>query len=69
VEDGGFAPGQAVECGDARASILRAERMLCGMASAGSVAFSRSENPNTQEYDNAVILAVFGKVPKHFDIG
>jgi hypothetical protein len=29
----------------------------------------RSGNPNTQEYDTAVILAVFGKVPKDFDIG
>ena len=69
VGDRGFAPGQAVECGNARAAILRAKGMVRDKANAGSVAFSRSGTPNTQEYDTAVILAVFGKVPKDFDIG
>ena len=58
AEDGGFAPGQAVECGDARA-ILRAKKMLRDKAKVGSVAFSRRGNPDIEEYEPAVMD--FGK--------
>jgi hypothetical protein len=69
VGNRGFAPGQAVECDDARDAIGRAKLMARDTANAGSVAFSRRGSPNTETYDTAVILKVFGKVPKDFDIG
>jgi hypothetical protein len=34
----------------------------------GSVAFSRRGNPATGEFDAAVILKTFGKIPEDFDI-
>jgi hypothetical protein len=68
VEGGGLAPGQAVECSDARAAMLRAELMARDTANAGSVAFSRRGNSDRGEFEAAVILRVFGTVPKDFDI-
>jgi hypothetical protein len=44
VEGGGFAPGQAVECVDARVAMLRAELMARDKTNAGAVAFSRRGN-------------------------
>jgi hypothetical protein len=35
---------------------------------AGSIAFSRRSNPNTEEYDTAVILKPVGDIPPRFDI-
>jgi hypothetical protein len=35
---------------------------------AGSVAFSRRGNPDTEEYDTAVILKTFGDIPPDFDM-
>jgi hypothetical protein len=69
AEDRGFAPGQAVECGDARAAIQRAKLMARDKANAGSVAFSRRRKSDLEEFEAAIILKVFGKVPKDFDIG
>jgi hypothetical protein len=65
---GRFAPGQAVECRDAHVAILRAELMARDKTNAGSVAFSRRENSDLGEFKAAVILKVFGSVPKDFDI-
>jgi hypothetical protein len=68
-EGGSFAPGQAVQCNDARSAILRAELMARAKENAGSVAFSRRGNSDLGEFEAAVILKVFGNVPKDFDIG
>jgi hypothetical protein len=35
---------------------------------AGSVAFSRRGNPDTEEYGTAVILKMFGDIPPDFDM-
>jgi hypothetical protein len=35
-------------------------------ANAGAVAFSRSGDPNSGEFDDAVILKTFGQVPEDF---
>jgi len=68
VEDGDFAPGQAVECSDEEAAILRAELMMRDKGNVGSVAFSRRGNPDRGAFEDAVILQFFGNIPKGFDI-
>jgi hypothetical protein len=65
----GFAPGEAVGCGGARAAILRAKLMVRDKANYGSVAFLRRRKSDLGESEAAAILKVFGKVPKDFDKG
>ena len=62
--EGGLAPGEAVECPNGAAAIRRAHAMSFNEANAGAVAFSRSGDPNIGEFDDAVILKTFGKVPE-----
>ena len=69
VESKGCAPGQAIECADAETAILRAELMARDKANIGSAAFSRRGAPTFGRYEEAVILKVFGTLPKDFDIG
>jgi hypothetical protein len=61
--------GKQSNAGDARAAMLRAKLMARDKANAGSVAFSRRRKSDLEEFEAAVILKVFGKVPKDFDIG
>jgi hypothetical protein len=65
---GDLLPGPAVECPDAGLAIQRAELMTRDNEIAGSVAFSRRGNPDTEEYDTAVILNTFGDIPTDFDM-
>jgi hypothetical protein len=65
---GDLLPGPAVECPDADLAIQRAELMTRDKEIAGSVAFSRRGNPDTEEYDTAVILKTFGDIPPDFDM-
>jgi hypothetical protein len=66
VEEGGLAPGQAVECPSGGAAIRRAEVMAREAANAGAVAFSRNGDPHIGEFDDAVVLKAFGEVPDDF---
>jgi hypothetical protein len=61
-------PGPAVESPDAGLAIQRAELMTRDEDIVGSVAFSRRGNPDTEEYDTAVILKMFGDIPPDFDM-
>jgi hypothetical protein len=61
-------PGPAVECPDAALAIQRAGLMTRDTEIAGSVAFSRRGNPDTKEYEPAVILRTIGETPPEFDI-
>jgi hypothetical protein len=65
-EGGGLAPGLAIECPSGAAAIRRAEAIARHDANAGTVAFSRSGDPNLGEFDDAVILKTFGDVPEDF---
>jgi hypothetical protein len=67
--DGAFVPGPAVECPDADLAIQRAELMTRDKEIAGGVVFARCGNPETEEYNTAVILKTFGEIPPGFDIG
>jgi hypothetical protein len=64
--DGGLAPGDAVECPHADAAIRRAEVLAGQEAHAGAVAFSRQGSPDLGEFEDAVILKIFGDVPDDF---
>lgn len=64
--EGGLAPGEAVECPNSTAAIRRAQAMAFNNVNAGAVAFSRSGDPNVGEFEDAVILKTFGRVPEDF---
>ena len=51
--DDGIAPGEAVECQSSSAGIRRAE----------AIAFSRTGDPGSGEFSDAVVLKAFGDVP------
>jgi hypothetical protein len=67
LENGGLAPGQAVECAHSAAAIHHADAMSRSEMNAGAVAFARSGNPELGEFDDAVVLKSFGDVPEDFD--
>jgi len=43
--------------------------MMRDKANVGAAAFSRRESADVGRYEEAVILKVFGTLPKDFDIG
>jgi hypothetical protein len=67
LKDGGLAPGEAVECPHSTAVIRRADTMVRNEANAGAVALARIENARLGEFEDAVILKIFGDVPDDFD--
>jgi hypothetical protein len=61
--DDGPEPREAVECTSASAAIMRAERLARTEGHIGAVAFSRTGNPASGEFGDAVLLRSFGEVP------
>jgi hypothetical protein len=61
--DDGPEPREAVECTSASAAIMRAERLARAVGHIGAVAFSRTGDPGSGEFGDAVILKSFGEVP------
>ncbi len=64
--DGGLARGEAIDCPHEGAAIRRAQAMACNEANARAVAFSRRGSPDLGEFEDAVILKIFGEVPDDF---
>ena len=60
-DDGELVPGEAQERQSASAVESAARRMA--ETSAGAVAFSRTGDPATGEFEDAVVLREFGEVP------
>jgi hypothetical protein len=56
-------PREAVECTSASAAIMRAERLARTEGNVGAVAFSRTGDPGSGEFGDAVVLRAFGDVP------
>ncbi len=56
--------GEAVPCASGAAAIKLAQRMMAGGRVAGVVAFSKSGDPETGDYEDAVILTQLGRVPE-----
>lgn len=61
--DDGVAPGEAVECFNPNAAVMRAEALSRKSENVGAVAFSRTGNPATGDFSDAKIIRKFGEVP------
>lgn len=64
--DGGLATGQARECSHGFDAVRRAEVMSRDPVNVGAVAFSRKGDPYVGEFEDAVVLKSFGRVPDDF---
>jgi hypothetical protein len=60
-EEGELVAGEAQECQTSSAAIRRAQSMVA--THAGAIAFMRSGNPKTGEFEPAEVLKQFGDVP------
>jgi hypothetical protein len=63
----GVAPGEAQEMPNEGAAIRRAETMSFDPTDAGALAFTRSGDPNLENFNDATILKSFGEVPESLD--
>ncbi|KAF0131117.1 MAG: hypothetical protein FD152_2049 [Xanthobacteraceae bacterium] len=57
---GKFRALDAIEAKDPSTARLRAERLA---AKGGAIAFARTGDPDTGDFDDAVVLATFGSTP------
>ena len=62
-EDGGLAPGQAVDCPSLAAVLQRAEAPSRAPGNAGAIAFFRGGDANLGEFTEEVRIRAFGDVP------
>ncbi len=60
-DEGEIVPGEAQECQTSTAAIRRAQGMSA--AHAGAIAFARSGDPKSGEFEPAEVLKSFGDVP------
>lgn len=63
VGDDGPEPREAVECTSASSAIMRAKRLARTEGHIGAVAFSRTGDPGSGEFGDAVVLRSVGVVP------
>lgn len=68
VDDGTIVPGEAIECRNAGAAILRAEILSRIQGNVGAIAFSRTDDPDVGTFEDAVVLKQFGEVPADLTI-
>ena len=61
TEDGALVAGEAQERQTANAALRAADSMA--RTSAGAVAFSRTGDPSIGDFEDAVVIRAFGKVP------
>jgi hypothetical protein len=61
--DDGIAAGEPTECFNPTAVVMRAEALSRKPGNVGAVAFSRTGNPATGEFGNAIVIKRFGDVP------
>jgi len=61
--DDGVAAGEAVECFNPNAAVMKAEALSRKPCIVGAVAFSRSGDPATGDFGDATVIRKFGDVP------
>jgi hypothetical protein len=66
--DDGIAPGEAVECFNPNAAVMRAEAFSRRERYVGAVAFSRTGDPATGEFSDAKVIRKFGDVPDDLSV-
>jgi hypothetical protein len=62
--DDGVAAGEAVECFNPNAAVMKAEALSRKPGIIGAVAFSRSGDPATGDFGDATVIRKFGDVPE-----
>jgi hypothetical protein len=62
--DDGIAAGEAVECFNPNAAVMKAEALARKPGHVGAVAFSRSGDPATGDFGDATVIRKFGEVPE-----
>ena len=63
LEDGGLAPGRAVDCPSLATALQRAQALSRAPGNAGAIAFFRSGDENVGEFTDEVPIRTFGDVP------
>jgi hypothetical protein len=61
--DDGFAPGEAIECLNPNAAIMKAEALTPKPGFVGAIAFSRNGDLATGDFGDAKLIRKFGDVP------
>jgi hypothetical protein len=60
ASDDGIAPGEAVECFNPNAAVMRAEALSRKEGYVGAVAFSRTGDAATGDFSDATVIRKFG---------
>jgi hypothetical protein len=60
ASDDGIAPGEAVECFNPNAAVMWAEALSRKNGHVGAVAFSRTGDPATGDFNDATVIRKFG---------
>jgi hypothetical protein len=60
--DDGIAVGEAIECVNPHAAVMRAEALSRRGRHVGAIAFSRSDDPATGDFGDAKVIRKFGDV-------
>jgi hypothetical protein len=63
ASDDGVAAGEAIECFNPVAVVMRAEALSRKQGHVGAVAFSRTGDPATGDFSAAKVIKKFGDVP------
>ena len=63
ASDDGLAAGEATECFNPVAVVMRAEALSRKPGHVGAVAFSRTGDPATGDFSDAKVIKKFGEVP------
>jgi hypothetical protein len=61
--DDGVAAGEAVECFNPNAAVMKGEALSRKPGHVGAVAFSRTGDPATGDFGDATVIRKFGDVP------
>jgi len=64
ASDDGVAAGEAIECFNHNAAVMRAVALSRKEGHVGAVAFSRTGDPATGDFSDAEVIRKFGDVPK-----
>jgi hypothetical protein len=62
--DDGVAAGQALECFNPTAAVMKAEALSRKPGHIGALAFSRTGDPATGDFGEATVIRKFGDVPE-----
>lgn len=63
ASEDGVTAGEATECFNPNAAVMRAEALARKEGNVGAVAFSRTGDPATGDFSDAKIIRKFGDVP------